>query len=216
VLPPELSALLGAKTPASREAAWKLFLETHSRLLLHTARSVDRDHDAAMDAYAHLLEQLERDDFRRLRGYADDDRGKFTTWLVVVARRLCLDRVRQRYGRVQGDAAESRESHDTRRRLLDHLSEGVDVAELAGDDRQDAESRLRIAELIGALKAGLAGLEPGDRLLLKLRFEDGLSAREIAQLLKAPTVFHIYRRLNALLAQLREGLERRGVREAEP
>ena len=216
MLPPELSTLLEPKIPAAREAAWKVFLETHSRLLLHTARSVDRDYDAAMDAYAHLLEQLGRDDFRRLRAYAGDDRGKFTTWLVVVSRRICLDLVRQRYGRVQGDGIESRESHDTRRRLLDHLSEGIDVAEIAGDGPNDAESRLRIAELVGALKSSLAGLDPGDRLLLKLRFEDGLSAREIAGLLKAPTLFHVYRRLNALLAQLRESLERRGIREAEP
>jgi len=106
----ELSTLLDAANPAAREAAWTRFVETHNRLLLHVARSVDRDHDAAMDAYAHVLEQFRGDDFRRLRAYASDGRSKFTTWLVVVTRRVCLDHVRQRYGRAQDNSARAEES----------------------------------------------------------------------------------------------------------
>jgi RNA polymerase sigma factor (sigma-70 family) len=216
VLPSELSALLGAEDPAARDAAWKSFVELHSRLLLHTARSVDRDHDAAMDAYTHLLEQLRADDFRRLRGYADDGRSKFTTWLVVVARRLCLDHVRQRYGRLQEDTPEARESHAARRRLIDHVTDEIDVDELHAEAGVDADAQLRTAELTRALSAALAGLDPSDRLLLRLRFEDDLPAREIAAILHYPSPFHVYRRINALLAQMRETLARRGVREAEP
>jgi DNA-directed RNA polymerase specialized sigma24 family protein len=44
-----------------------------------------------MDGYAYVLEALRSDDYRRLRAYAADGRSKFSTWLVVVARRLCLD-----------------------------------------------------------------------------------------------------------------------------
>jgi DNA-directed RNA polymerase specialized sigma subunit len=54
-----------------------------------------------------------------------------------------------------------------------------------------------------------------DRLLLKLRFDDGLSAPEIARLLGFPTPFHVYRRLNALYARLRGGLRERGIEEGE-
>ena len=53
------------------------------------------------------------------------------------------------------------------------------------------------------------------RLLLKLRFEDELPAREIATLMHLPTVFHAYRRLNALLASLRRTLEDAGVDDAQ-
>jgi RNA polymerase sigma factor (sigma-70 family) len=216
VLPPELSALLDAAGPAAREEAWKSFIATHSRLLLHVARSVGRDHDAAMDAYAHLLEQLRDGDFRRLRAYVADDRGRFTTWLVVVARRLCLDHVRRRYGRVQSDDAAAREAHDARRRLLDSIGEHVDIDTISASSGDDAEGRLRAAELTAALTQALAELAPADRLLLKLRFEDDLSAREIAGITRAPTPFHIYRRLDALFGRLREALARRGVRGAEP
>src|SRR5690348_9515444 len=45
---------------AVREAEWERFLATHSKLLLHVARSFGDGHDAVMDRYAYLLEQLRR------------------------------------------------------------------------------------------------------------------------------------------------------------
>jgi len=216
VLPPELSALFCAADPAARDVAWRRFVEAHSRLVLYAARSIDRNHDAAMDAYAYVLEQLQRDDFRRLRAYAADDRGKFSTWLVLVARRLCLDHVRQRYGRRQSGDEQSHEAHETRRRLLDHVAEEVDVAEIASEGDRDAERRVRVEELRDALAEALAALAPADRLLIKLRFQDALSVPEIARILKAPNPFHTYRRLNAVLARVRAALARRGVEDPEP
>ena len=64
-LPPELARLLAATDEAAREPAWGAFVATHSRLLLHTCRTVARDHDAAMDAYAHIPESLRDDAFGR-------------------------------------------------------------------------------------------------------------------------------------------------------
>ena len=216
VLPLELSTLLDAADPAARELAWTMFVETHSRLLLHSARSVERDHDAAMDAYAHLLEQLRCDNYRRLRAYASDGQSKFTTWLVVVARRLCLDHVRQRYGRAQHAGPRAERSQAIRRRLVDHIAEAIDADDIADAAAGDAEMQLRASELELGLTSALASLAPQDRLLLRLRFEGDLNAREIAPLLKLPTPFHVYRRLNALLAQLRESLRQRGIQGPDP
>jgi hypothetical protein len=52
--------------------------------------------------------------------------------------------------------------------------------------------------------------------LLVLRFADGRPAKDIARTLRLPTVFHVYRRLTAVLATLREALRARGVDEAAP
>ena len=217
LLPPELSGLLDSADPEAREAAWKAFLETHSRLLLHTARSLGRDYDAAMDAYAFLLEQLRGDDFRRLRAYTSDERAKFTTWLVVVARRLCLDHLRQRYGRAQNDGSRSSSMRAVRRHLVDLVVEELDPSRRS-DPAADAdpEAQLRLRELSRALTDALGGLEPKDRLLLTLRFDDGLSARDIGQVMGFPTPFHVYRRLNILLGRMRVALGRRGIRGPEP
>jgi RNA polymerase sigma factor (sigma-70 family) len=166
-----------------------------------------------MDAYAYLLEQLRSDDFRRLRAYTAQSDCRFTTWLVVVARRLCLDRVRQQYGRQR---SAGHQNHEVRRRLVDLLADALDASELADPADHNPETHLRANELNRALLSALMGLEPRDRLLLKLRFADGLAAREIGQVMRFPTPFHVYRRLNTLLRELRTALAQRGVQDAEP
>lgn len=170
-----------------------------------------------MDAYAYVLEQLHRDDFRRLRGYVADGRTKFTTWLVVVARRVCLDHLRQRYGRPQESDSSDRDAQAARRRLVDLLAEELDVSGVADATAAgNPETQLRANELSQALAGALSGFEPRDRLLLKLRFEDGLAAREISHVMGFTTQFHVYRRLNAVLEQVRAALRGRGVQDSEP
>lgn len=208
--PAELSELLRPGGEADRDGAWAAFLEAHSRLLLSICRSMGRDHDGAMDAYTFLLDQLRRDDFHRLRGYAADGRGKFTTWLVVVARRLCLDFARQRYGRVREHTPA--DATATRRRLVDLVAEDLDTAGAGSDPPPTPEQVVLDDEQARAVAEALGALDPHDRLLLRLRFDDDLPAREIARLMDFPTPFHVYRRINAVLAGLRGALERRGLR----
>jgi RNA polymerase sigma factor (sigma-70 family) len=218
-IPPALARLLTAGEPAAREAAWADFLATHSRLILHVARSLRGDHDAAMDRYAKVLEQLRDDDFHRLRAYAADGRSEFSTWLVVVAQRICLDHWRSRYGRLratEGDAAAREEEWAARRRLVDLIAADVALSSLGDHKASGPEDTLRVADLYQALESALALLDPRDRLLVKLRFEDGLPMPEVARSLGFPTRFHAYRRLSRVLDDLRRILETAGVRDATP
>lgn len=212
--PPELARLLNAPDPPTREAAWDAFVAAHNRLLLHTARSVNHDYDGAMDSYTYVLEALREDGHRRLRAYSADGRGKFSTWLVVVVRRLCLDFRRHKYGRARDPSPEGRASHAARRRLVDLVTDETEIAELPRDEL-DPAARVQERERSAALLGAVQGLSPRDRLLLALRFEDELSAREIAQVTGMPTPFHVYRRLNQLLAQLRDQLRRGGMERPE-
>ena len=210
-LPPELAALLAANSREQAESAWASFVARHSKLLLHAARSLGADYDGVMDRYAFGLERLRENDFQRLRGYAPDGRSKFTTWLVVVARRLALDHYRQRYGRAPGHAdQDAAHRRSLRRQLADMVLNPADPAELAGADTVSPEDELGAAHRTSHLAAAIAKLNPADRLLLRLRFEDGLTAREIATILGLPTLFHVYRRLNAIYPFLRRELEKCG------
>jgi RNA polymerase sigma factor (sigma-70 family) len=166
-----------------------------------------------MDSYAFVLDSLRQDDFRRLRAFDDAGSGKFTTWLVVVARRLAHDWHRQRYGRRRqdDDAATSRAERDARRRLVDLASEAIDLAHLPDHAHPGGDELLVASELQVALAAEIDALPASDRLLIKLRFEDALSAKDIALVTNAATPFHVYRRLNAILATLRRRLLARGV-----
>src|SRR5260370_20101216 len=60
-LPFELSRLFQAPDGPARDDAWANFVAAHSRLLLHVARSLSPDHDAAMDGYTYVLERLRED-----------------------------------------------------------------------------------------------------------------------------------------------------------
>jgi RNA polymerase sigma factor (sigma-70 family) len=212
---PELIRLLNATDPPTRDAAWDAFVAAHSRLLLHTARSLNRDHDAAMDGYAYMLEALRENDYRRLKAYAADGRSKFSTWLVVVARRLCLDFYRQRYGRARDTGTDARETRAARRRLVDLVAEDIDSPLAGAASATDSHAELLGRDRAAALEAALRTLLPRDRLLLVLRFEEDRSAREIGEVMGFPTPFHVYRRLNTLLASLRSSLQRRGIEGAE-
>lgn len=211
--PPTLERLF--REDASSDEAWPAFAREYSALLLHVARLTSHDRDEAMDAYAYLLERLSEGDCKRLRAYKSDPRSKFTTWLVVVARRICVDYYRGKYGRLRNDeSGPERERLGLRRRLED-LSDGPEFADSIPDDRaENVHIELERAELSEELRVIRESLSPGDRLLLSMRFDDGLSAAEIASILHYPSQFHVYRKLNALLAELKSRLNDRGYEHA--
>jgi RNA polymerase sigma factor (sigma-70 family) len=214
--PPELSRLLSAREGVEQHEAWSQFLAMYSRVLLHTCRTVVRDRDAAMDGYAHVLEKLGEDCYRRLRAYTPHLTTRFTTWLVVVTRRLVLDYHRHRYGRPRSENGTRREERAVRRRLEDLVATELDAEQIATPSSNSPDFRLRRQELARALDDALDELAPSDRLLLALRFEDERPVSEIAATMKLPTVFHVYRRVGAALSELKRALARRGVVESEP
>ena len=216
-LPPELSALLAASDGTAERAAWDDFLKAYHRLILHTALRATRDHDAAMDGYTYVLEKLREDDFRRLRAFVAEGRAKFTTWLVVITRRLVLDHRRSRYGRQRGERSEAiRDQLTARRRLADLVSDAVDIDAAPDTASGDPGLDLRLAERRAALAGALSELQPADQLLLNLRFVDEATGREIADLMGMATPFHAYRRINSVLARLRDLLVSKGIDDAEP
>lgn len=218
VVPAVVARLLNASEPRTRDAAWAEFVLTHSRLLLHVARGLGGDHDAVMDRYAYVLERLREDQSRRLHTFVADGRCEFSTWLVVVVQRLCLDHHRQRYGRPRGAGRHGTE-HDldlvARRRLIDLIGHDVDLTAVC-DSTRGAEDSVRLDQIYRALESAMEALPASDRLMIKLRYEDGLPMPEIARHFGFADRFHAYRHLDGLLLTLRSLLERSGVSDTVP
>lgn len=212
-VPFELDAVLHSPDAAIREAAWEELVARHSRLLLAVARSFGGGRDETMDRYAYVLERLYEDDCRRLRGYQPEGPAIFSTWLTVAARRLCLDYHRTRYGRNRAtlDPDKTTALRGLRRRLADSLGVDLDTDLLSDTEAPSAERETIRRERDASLVTALSALPAQDRLLLALRFEDDHSASSIAGLVGLPTPFHVYRRLNAILATLRTALGAHGI-----
>lgn len=211
--PTSLVRLLAAFTEPDRESAWSVFLHEHSRLIYAAARRRSADRDDAMDRYALILEELRKDHCRRLRSYDPEGASRFTTWLVVVCSRICVDHVRRKYGQPRtGDPSAALAQ---RRHLVDLTGPSLDSLALASPIPQP-DAAVRRRELNERLAAAVSQLDADDRLLIQLRFHDGLSARDIAATLGLPTPFHVYRRINGIKTRLRGLLSRLGVVSAEP
>jgi RNA polymerase sigma factor (sigma-70 family) len=214
--PPILQRLLGKELGAETRDEWAEFIAAHSAILLHTCRRMARDRDDAMDAYAYVLDALSQNGYRRLRAYRPSEKTQFTTWLVVVTRRLLLDRHRHRYGRPRSEEQSRRDEHETRRQLEQLVGAEIEPDELSSGVGNSPDLAIRRAQLADALQRAIDELDPADRLVLALRFEDERSVREIATLLKVPTIFHAYRRIAGALAALKGALAHRGVDGPEP
>jgi DNA-directed RNA polymerase specialized sigma24 family protein len=89
-------------------AAWTTFIERFAPLLLQCARAVERDRDAAADAFVFICERLRERRAARLATFDFGRAGSFETWLRAVAVNLARDARRQRVGRFRPFALVSR------------------------------------------------------------------------------------------------------------
>jgi RNA polymerase sigma factor (sigma-70 family) len=211
-LPPELSELFAAADEVTRGQAWAALLERYSALLVHAACLQGRSYDRVMEKYTYVLDQLRRDDFRRLRRFQAGGESAFSTWLVVVVRRLCVDFHRQRYGRTGNNAnrPQAPPLGEGRRRLEDLVSD-ADLTAVPDLTRGTITREYTTRERHHALGGAMETLDPADRLLLKLRFEDGLTLKQIAQATGSSSQSQVHRRLEFVLRELRAKLERAGI-----
>jgi RNA polymerase sigma factor (sigma-70 family) len=209
---PALEALFAPASDTARAQAWANFLAASSDVLLRVARLMGGDEDAIMDRYAFILDALSRDNYRRLRAFSG--KSSFETWLAVVARRLCLDEYRHRYGRAQSEREAPAARRAARRQLSDLVGSELGLDELLANADATPDAALEQREWQAKLDAALAQLETQDRVILRLRFEDDVSIPEIARLLRLGSPFALYRRLNRILAGLRRALEASGIHDA--
>jgi DNA-directed RNA polymerase specialized sigma24 family protein len=84
---------------ADSDRGWRAFVDDQTPALVALIeRAGLRDEDEAMEVYTLVCERLAEDDCARLRRW-DPARGRLSSWLAVVVRRVLVDWVRSRAGR---------------------------------------------------------------------------------------------------------------------
>ena len=164
----------------SREALESLY-DRYSRAVYSLAVSLLRDPSAA--------EEVTQDAFlsvwRRGASYRPK-RGKVTAWLFSIAHHRTIDEIRRR------------------RRELEHVREGVDVANEPSTGMDDPLEYATAQYERSRLKGALATLRPEQRTVVVLSFFGGLTHAEIVGRLRQP--------LGTVKTRIRLGLRR--MREA--
>jgi RNA polymerase sigma factor (sigma-70 family) len=144
-------------------------------------------------AYLKIIQ----DDYQVLRRFAQ--RSSLRTYLVVVLQRALLDYRASRAGRWQPLVAD------------DVLMQMADDSPLPDDMVERSRLRGRATHAQRAIREAMAGLHPADQLLLTLRFYQGMKIADIARTLRVEQK-PLYRRVELLLARLRDSVEELGLR----
>jgi RNA polymerase sigma-70 factor, ECF subfamily len=150
------------------------------RYLLYLTGNRELAEDLFQETWIKVLE----------RGSQYDGEHNFSTWLFAVARNLSIDQLRRK-----------------KTASLDSMA-GEDEAplEIADTTQLTAFEVVAQKELSERVQAGLIAIQPEYRETVVLRFHEGLSLDEIAQVTGAPlgTIkSRLYRGLNALLPKLK-------------
>lgn len=255
---------LVARVRSGDDAAWTDFVEQFAPLLLQAARAVERDVDAAADAFVYTCQHLRDRRGARLAAFDFDRSGSFETWLRAVALNLCRDARRQRLGRFRPFAALQRLPpleqrvfrlrHElgftfdqalqsltpefpgltearmaaaddsvsvrlsarqrwallTRRPRLesvDGVADDAPVEIAAPPEQADPEWQVLMRESAGRLAAALATLSADERLLVRLRFERGVTLKRLATMFGYRDVQTADRRIRDVLGRLRAALQ---------
>jgi RNA polymerase sigma-70 factor (ECF subfamily) len=173
----ELLARMGARETSALAALY----DRHAGHVLGVAHRVLRDRAEAEEVVQDLFLQLWNAPARY-----DARRGKFSSWLFVMARNRALDRLRQRATRARTHAEETREP--------------------SAASFESAESRLLEGERRRTVQGALAQLPEGQRRALELSFYRGLSQSEIARETGEP-LGTVKSRMSRAMAALRQALE---------
>ena len=102
-----IGPLLDALRSEDAGAAWVNFLTAYSDVIYGVVRTIARNSDHAGDCYLFVCTKLADRNYRRLLSFRPDGRARFSTWLRVVVRNLCLDWYRLEFGRAQAFASVS-------------------------------------------------------------------------------------------------------------
>ena len=79
------------------EHTWNLFLQKYNDLMTAVIAKLVQDHDVQMELYTYSLEQLKKDNLKKILSYYDQQRAyTFEVWIAGVTRNCCVDWFRKK------------------------------------------------------------------------------------------------------------------------
>ena len=94
-----ISDLLQRLNSAEAGAAWAVFVDQYSALIMKTVGQFDYREDRSNECFLSVCEKLCDDNFRRLQQFNTTGTATFNNWLSTVVFNLCVDWHRTEFGR---------------------------------------------------------------------------------------------------------------------
>ena len=257
-----IATILEGLQSEDAELAWRSFLTSYSDLVYTIVTTFARDSDDAGDCFLFICEKLAEKKYRRLCTFNPDGAARFSTWLRVVVRNLCLDWHRARFGRRQMFRSVARQSAieqvifvllfqrrlsmqlawsefsqsypdisysefeirseklrslltsrhmwllSTANTVLESLDSDAELglAEELVDSKPDPETLAVLKQTHSAVTRALNTLQQSDRLILRLRFSQGMGLQEIAKLVGLKDAQTADRRIRGAVELVRQKL----------
>lgn len=198
-------AELVAQAQKGSQAAFRKLVEKYQRRLYAMALGMMKDPDEARDAVQDALLKA----YRNLPSF--QGQSAFYTWLYRIGVNVCIDRMRSqgRVGKVEYEEGVDAE---------DDGESGISPRRVGFDPAQALHSR----EIRERLERAIAELSPTHRAVLLLREVDGLSYKEIAEVMECSEgtvmsrLFHARKNMQARLRPLVDGDPGQPSAEASP
>lgn len=170
-------------TLVARNESWALaeLYDRYARLVFSLGVRVLNDRSAAEEIVQEVFAKvwLKAGDFQA-------SRGKFSSWLIGIARHQCID--------------------ELRRRRVRPVTESTDVASLRSEADSDPMESAVVAGEQQRIRNALAQIPIEQRQAIELAFFEGLSHQQIADRLNAP-LGTVKTRLRLGMQKLRELLQ---------
>ncbi len=183
--PPDEAALLALIESNDSKSALEEIARLYGGPVYRYIRHTVGTDDLADDVWQTTLLQAYRD-LDKFKG-----RSSLRSWLYGIARHRCLDAIKSR-GR--------------RRQRFPAKSEAMDEP----DSAPAADERLSDHQVMDALETCLQELEPQTRTVLLLRYQQGFSYKEIAEICRIKSDA-LRARVSRAMPRLRRCIEARGV-----
>lgn len=260
----KLNDLLQRLNSGDAGAAWAIFIDLYSPLIMNTVRQFEYRQERSTECFLYVCEKLSERQFRRLLQFNTAGTAKFRNWLSTVVFNLCIDWHRAEFGRavilpaisalpafdqlvyrycyVQGMSQDScfqtiktdfpeltseqvtaslgrihslltprqRWQLSLRNRRGDHTGVGTEASTLEQlqDPGPDPDSLVLAEEEMSSLHKALSGLSIDHRLILQLRFQEGLTFKRIAEVEHLGNTHRARRQVEAALDALYIQLQR--------
>ena len=187
-----LTELLVLRSQDGDEASWRRLVSLwQPRLYVHARRltgAPEAARDVTQEAWLAMVSTL-----RRL-----EDPARFRAWAYRIVSNKAADWLRRQVRQRRAlDAARD----DVARRTADDLLEGTSASQQAADEVRES------------LRQSLRNLSPDQRGLVSMFYNDGMSLKEIADVLNIPEGT-VKSRLHTIRQTLRESIDRMRVKNA--